>query len=79
MPDPQTDRQTLGSRIRIWRKRRNLSQVRLADLAGITQSTLSNYENGRREPAVSTLIRIAEVLDVSLDELAGHERRRDRL
>jgi transcriptional regulator with XRE-family HTH domain len=46
--------------------------VALADLAGITQSTLSNYENGKREPAVSTLIRIAEELDVSLDELAGH-------
>jgi len=69
---PQTTRRELGARIRAWRQRRHLSQVALADLAGITQSTLSNYENGKREPAVSTLIRIAEELDVSLDELAGH-------
>ena len=42
----------------------------------MTQSTLSNYENGKREPAVSILIHIAEVLDVSLDELAGRMPRR---
>lgn len=76
MVDAQAKRQALGARLRTWRLRRYLSQIELAERAGITQSTLSNYENGKREPGVSILIRIAEELDVSLDELAGRPSRR---
>jgi len=76
--DARTERELLGSRIRQWRQRRHLSQSELAERSGVTQSTLSNYENGKREPAVSILIHIAEVLDVSLDELAGRMPRRPR-
>ena len=74
--DARTEREALGSRIRTWRQRRRFSQSELAERSGVTQSTLSNYENGKREPAVSILIHIAEVLDVSLDELAGRMPRR---
>lgn len=76
MSDARTEREALGSRIRAWRQRRHFSQAELAERSGVTQSTLSNYENGKREPAVSVLIHIAEVLDVSLDELAGRISRR---
>lgn len=48
-----------------------MSQATLADLTGITQSTLSNYENGKRDLTVSILLRLAEHLDVDLDDLAG--------
>lgn len=71
MSNVRPERVAIGAQVRVWRKRRRLSQIQLAERAGITQSTLSNYENGKREPSIGTLIRIAEELDVSLDVLAG--------
>jgi len=73
--DPVRLRSRLGGRIRLWRRRRALSQARLAQIAGVTQSSLSNYENGKRDLSVWVLVRIAEELDVSLEELTGHRRR----
>ena len=73
--DPVRLRTNLGGRIRLWRRRRALSQARLAQIAGVTQSSLSNYENGKRALSVWVLVRIAEELDVSLEELTGHRHR----
>ena len=69
-------RQALGQRIRRWRHRRRFSQAQLAERTGVTQSTLSNYENGKREPSVGILVRIAEELDVDLEDLIGRVKRR---
>lgn len=41
----------------------------------MTDETISRIERGRYEPAVSTLFRLAEALDVSLDRLAGEPAR----
>lgn len=69
--DPQEQRRALGSRIRTWRMRRRLSQAKLASLVGVTQSSLSHYENGKRDLSVTILIRIAQELEVDLEELTG--------
>lgn len=69
--DPLAQQRALGRRIRTWRVRRQLSQAMLAELTEITQSTLSNYENGKRDLSVSVLIKLAEQLDVDLEDLAG--------
>ncbi|MEX1022042.1 MAG: helix-turn-helix transcriptional regulator [Dehalococcoidia bacterium] len=76
--DTTEQRVALGRRIRAWRVRRDLSQAGLARLAGVTQSTLSNYENGKRDLSVSILIRIADELDVDLEDLTGRAIRRRR-
>lgn len=68
--DPLASQRALRRWIRTWRVRRQMSQATLADLTGITQSTLSNYENGKRDLPVSTLLRLAEHLDVDLEDLA---------
>lgn len=73
--DPARLRSRVGERIRMWRRRRSLSQAALAEVAGVTQSSLSNYENGKRDVSVWVLVRIADELDVSLEELTGHRRR----
>lgn len=73
--DPLAQQRALGRRIRTWRVRRQMSQATLAELTGVTQSTLSNYENGKRDLSVSTLIRLAEKLDVDLEDLAGRPTR----
>lgn len=69
--DPLAAQRALGRRIKTWRVRRQMSQATLAELTGITQSTLSNYENGKRDLTVSTLLRLAERLDIDLEDLAG--------
>lgn len=43
-----------------------LTQAELARRAGITQSVVSAYESGRREPALSTLTRLVEATGASL-------------
>lgn len=44
-----------------------LTQVQLAARAGVTQSVISAYESGRREPALSTLSRLVEAAGMRLD------------
>jgi len=59
----------VGRRIREWRLRRDLSQAEVARRAGITQASLSNYENGKRDLPLSTLIGVASALNVSIGDL----------
>lgn len=47
----------------------NMTQQELAAATGLTQSTLSRLENGRRRPHPKTLRRLAEVLGVEPEEL----------
>jgi len=56
--------------IRVWREHRKLSAKELAEQAGIAQAYLSQIETGRRKGQVSTLRRIANALNLSLDDIA---------
>lgn len=51
-----------------------LSQKQLADMVGITQPTYSNIENGKRNPTIKTLKRIAKALGCSIDDLIEDEK-----
>lgn len=62
-------RSDVGLKIREWRLRRELSQADVARRAGITQASLSNYENGKRDMPLSTLMGVASALNVSLGDL----------
>lgn len=53
------------------RLRKGLSQVQLAEQLGVAKSTYSMYESGNREPNVQTIKKIADILNVSTDELLG--------
>ena len=59
----------LGARIAKARKERGMTQQALADQLGIAQQTLAHYEVARARIAASLLPRVAERLDLSLDEL----------
>jgi predicted nucleotidyltransferase/DNA-binding XRE family transcriptional regulator len=56
-----------GEVLRGARTAAGLTQAELARRAGITQSVVSAYEAGRREPAVSTLARLIEATGASLE------------
>ena len=59
----------VGRRLREERRRRGLSQSEVSRSAGITQASLSNYETGKRELPLSTVLNLAAALDVSLGDL----------
>lgn len=52
----------IGETIAKRRKKQGLSQTELAERLGISQQILSQYENGKRNPKLTNLIRILEVL-----------------
>ena len=56
-------------RIREARKKKALTMKELAQKVGVVESAISMYETGKREPDYSTLVKIADVLDVSTDFL----------
>ncbi|AHH18975.1 putative DNA-binding protein [Nocardia nova SH22a] len=60
-----------GDVIRQRRKVLGYSQAQLARLLGSDQKTVSRWENDESEPAVSDLLRLSDVLDVSLNTLVG--------
>lgn len=64
---------SLGSRLKKEREKRNWSQVYVAKKVGITNAVLSNYERDLRDPDTETLKKLAELYEVSIDYLLGHE------
>ena len=58
-------------RLKELRKRKGLSQLRLATELNTTQNTISRYETGEREPGIDELIKIADYFNVSVDYLIG--------
>ena len=52
-------------------KRKNLTQMQLAGLLGITSQAVSKWENGLSVPDSSMLVSLAEELDVSVSTLLG--------
>ena len=54
---------SLSERLIYLRERRNLTQVELAKTADVSQSTIAQIESGRKDPSLSTLIKLAKALD----------------
>jgi transcriptional regulator with XRE-family HTH domain len=65
----------LGSAIRALRVSRGLSVTELARRSDLSQSFLSQVEIGRTDISVSRLVRLAQSLDVSLDDLVDQRSR----
>lgn len=57
----------IGKRLRCLRDSLSLSQAKLAELLGITQSCINRYENGQSTPSVDLLRKYADFFDVSMD------------
>ena len=58
-------------RLKELRKKKGISQLRLATDLNTTQNTISRYETGEREPGIDELIKIADYFHVSIDYLVG--------
>lgn len=60
-----------NDRLKTLRDDRGFTQRQLAEVLNITVSSVSHYENGSRQPGIEVLIRMADVLNVSVDYLVG--------
>src|SRR5258706_16395626 len=75
LSDMHSDQLTAGALLRQARQRAGLSQVELAARAGVTQSVISSYESGHRQPSVPTL---AAMIEAAGFELVTAVRRQPR-
>ena len=58
-------------RLKELRKKRNISQLKLAPDLNMNQNSISRYENMEREADYETLIKFADYFNVSIDYLLG--------
>ncbi len=66
--------QKLGNRIKENRMRRGLKQEELAEKLFVSRQTISNYENGKTEPDLEMLGKLADALQVEMIDLIGDEK-----
>lgn len=58
-----------GISLRETRKRRGLSQERLAELTGLSTNYVGEMERGLKAPGLPVIVRLARALDVGVNEL----------
>ena len=63
------DCEKIGTRVRYYRKKNNMSQEELAECTSSSRVYISNIERGEIVPSLEAIINIANVLYVSTDEL----------
>lgn len=63
----------LRKNICTYRKLLNLTQEELSNKLGGSKNLVSNYENGISTPDIYTLVKLADIFDITLDELVGRE------
>lgn len=59
--------------LRKFRLKYDINQKDLAEKLHIKQTTYSNYENGKTQPPIELLIKIANLYHTSIDELVGRK------
>lgn len=62
---------SIGKNIKFYRKKKGLTQKKLADLTGLAEITIRQYESEKYEPKRENLYKIRKVLDVNLNQLLG--------
>ncbi len=60
-------------RIKDLMNEERISQAELARSVGISQSAVCNWLNGKKEPSIDSLWRLADFFDVSVDYIIGRK------
>ena len=63
----------MGNRIRELRKAKNMTLKDLGKILGVAESTVSQYETGKRQPDNETLLMLGEFFGVPVGYLLGSE------
>ena len=70
---------TIGNKIKELRRSKGMSQKDIADKLGVTSQAVSKWENGKNLPDMMMLSSIADILQVSCDELHNPEKTLEKL
>ncbi len=62
----------LGKLLRFYRVRAGLTQRDVGDELEIASYVISDYERGRAQPSVETLIKMSKLYEATIDELVGN-------
>ncbi len=62
-----------GQRLRSMRIKRHYTQPQMAEFIDVALRTYQGYEGGTRCPSFEVLVKLADILDVSLDYLMGRD------
>ncbi|HPX93472.1 MAG TPA: helix-turn-helix transcriptional regulator [Bacillota bacterium] len=65
--------------IRFFRRKNHMTQSELAEVLGVTQTSVSQWEGGRNYPDIKTAKRMAEMFGATLDQILGAEEMDDAL
>lgn len=63
------DAKRLGENLKKIRTAKNISQIKIASILGVDRSFISNIENGKNNPTLSTITNLVKALEVPVDEL----------
>lgn len=63
------DAKKLGENLKKLRIKKDISQIELARILGVDRSFVSNIENGKNNPTLSTITSLAKALGISTNEL----------
>ncbi len=65
---------TIGEKIKIKRNEKEYTQEDLAKLLNVSRSTISSWEVGRTYPDLETVVKISDLLGITLDELLKEDK-----
>lgn len=66
----------IGNNLRRLRKKKGLSQEKLARLADISLNALTKIESGfAKKPTIQTVVKLAKALEISLDKLVEENKK----
>lgn len=70
--------ESMGDRIKRYRMSIKMTQADFAQRLGVTGAAVSAYENGVRQPSLEILVKIANILGTTTDNLLGRTRNKGR-
>ncbi len=73
------DQKKIGAFIKELRKEHNLTQEQLAEIVGVTNRSISRWENGVNMPDFDLVIELTNYFDVSIEEFLDGERKMEMM
>lgn len=62
----------LPQRLKELRLQHGLTQAQLGEKVGVKQNTFTNWENGKRTPSLEDIVKLSNLLNVSIEYLVGY-------
>lgn len=72
----QEEPETIAQRLQRLRREKGITQAEMAELLGVSQPIVSDYERGELRLHGELIVKLAELLDCSADELLGLQQRK---